>query len=66
MTSGPLLIGGVARRYGVSDETVRSWEKKGLVTPQRAGVYRVYSEEDIKHLDELRKGTKEDGGDDAD
>ncbi len=45
-----LTIGVVAEILGVSVQTLRLWETKGLVTPARKGKDRYYSEEDLTRL----------------
>jgi DNA-binding transcriptional MerR regulator/quercetin dioxygenase-like cupin family protein len=46
-----LRIGDVARLLGVSPSTVRAWERKGLVQPQRGGgSHRRYRADDIARL----------------
>jgi DNA-binding transcriptional MerR regulator/quercetin dioxygenase-like cupin family protein len=50
-----IRIGEVARRVGVSPSTLRAWERKGLVRPQRAGGrHRRYTSDDISHLRDVR------------
>jgi hypothetical protein len=44
-----LKIGEVAETVGISASAIRSWEKLGLVSPQRTGSkYRLYSKDDVK------------------
>jgi DNA-binding transcriptional MerR regulator len=60
MTSELLLIGEVARQCGISDDTVRHYEKKGLVTPAErtpAG-YRRYSAEVITRIRMIRRALR--------
>jgi CheY-like chemotaxis protein len=45
-----LTIGVVAEILGISVQTLRLWENKGLVSPSRKGKDRYYSEEDLKRL----------------
>ncbi|HUZ70322.1 MAG TPA: MerR family transcriptional regulator [Candidatus Saccharimonadales bacterium] len=50
-----IRIGEVARRVGVSPSTLRAWERKGLVRPDRAGGrHRRYTSEDIARLRDVR------------
>ena len=50
-----IRIGEVARRVGVSPSTLRAWERKGLVRPQRAGGrHRRYTSDDIARLRDVR------------
>lgn len=44
-------IGDVSSLVGVSAQTLRNWERKGLVTPSRSkGGHRMYAEEDVQRL----------------
>ncbi|MFA6449874.1 MAG: response regulator [bacterium] len=45
-----LSIGVVAEILGVSVQTLRLWETKGLISPSRKGKDRYYSEEDMARL----------------
>jgi MerR family mercuric resistance operon transcriptional regulator len=47
-----LTIGAVARRTGVSAETIRFYEREGLIQspPRRASGYRQYGEDDVRRL----------------
>jgi CheY-like chemotaxis protein len=45
-----LSIGVVAEILGVSVQTLRLWEAKGLISPSRKGKDRYYSEEDLTRL----------------
>lgn len=47
-----LTIGAVARRTGLSAETIRFYEREGLLPPpaRRASGYRQYSEVDVRRL----------------
>lgn len=44
----------VARRVGVSPETIRAWERRGLIDPvlRTPGGQRRYSESDVQRLTE--------------
>lgn len=54
-----LKIGEVADRVGISASGIRSWEKLGLVAPQRTGSkYRLYSDDDVKLLQRARYLTR--------
>lgn len=49
-------IGEAARYVGVSPSALRLWERQGLVRPTRTdGRYRLYSDEDLQHLREVRR-----------
>ena len=47
-----LTIGQVARRAGIGIETIRFYERKGLIDepPRRESGYRQYGEEDVERL----------------
>lgn len=46
-----LSAGEAARHLGVSIETLRIWERKGLISPQRTlGGHRRYSRDEIDAL----------------
>ncbi len=55
-----LSIGQVARRSGVGVETVRYYEREGLLEepPRRASGYRQYSEEVVKRLHFIKRAQK--------
>jgi len=49
--SGSYMIGVVAARYGIHPQTLRLYEREGLLLPSRTdGKTRLYSEEDIERL----------------
>jgi len=51
MTSKPLYpIGIVAEIVGVRPETLRVWDREGLVTPERWRGFRCYSDADLQRL----------------
>ena len=54
---GPLRIGELAARVGTSADTVRYYERRGLLdAPGRsAGGYRVYGERDLRRLQFIRR-----------
>jgi transcriptional regulator with XRE-family HTH domain len=60
VNGGALLkIGEVADVVGVSASVIRSWEKLGLISPQRTGSkYRLYSKQDVKLLQRARYLTR--------
>lgn len=45
-----MLIGQVSQKYGVSIETLRYYDRIGLLVPKRMNKNRYYSEEDITKL----------------
>lgn len=50
-----LKIGDVATMVGISASVIRSWEKLGLITPERTGSkYRLYSNDDVNLLKRAR------------
>jgi len=55
-----LSIGQVARRAGVGVETVRYYEREGLLEepPRRASGYRQYSDEVVKRLHFIKRAQK--------
>lgn len=48
-------IGVVARLLNVSPATLRIWEKKGVIKPQRLGKNRFYSQCDVDNLEYVRE-----------
>lgn len=42
-----LTIGSMAKRFGVTHRTLRFYERKGLIAPQRLGRHRLYSHSDV-------------------
>lgn len=56
-TKRPLTIGPVARRAGVGVETVRFYERQGLIEqpPRRSSGYREYDEDVVSHLAFIRR-----------
>src|SRR5438132_4142534 len=52
---GGFRIGEVARALGVSPSTVRAWERKGLIRPERGtGRHRRYAAADIDRLRDVQ------------
>ena len=49
-------IGDLAREYGVSLRTLRFYEDRGLIHPQREGSSRIYSGRDKTRLQMILKG----------
>ncbi len=59
---GPIRISEVARRLGIHPQTLRLYDRAGLVRPQRsAGNVRRYSGSDIDRLREILALTREQG-----
>lgn len=51
---GYYSISVVAKMFDVHQQTIRLYEKEGLITPQRtAGGTRLFSEEDVDRLEEI-------------
>lgn len=56
------MIGVAAQLCGVHPQTLRQYEKLGLVSPQRAGAKnRLYSENDIRRVKRIQRLTQEMG-----
>lgn len=51
-------IGDLAKEYGVSLRTLRFYEDKGLLTPERVGSTRLYHRRDISRLELILLGRK--------
>lgn len=55
----PLTIGRVAKAAGVNTETVRYYERLGLMPrPPRTGTFRVYAPEHIARLDFIKRSQR--------
>jgi DNA-binding transcriptional MerR regulator len=55
-------IGEVSRAVGVAPQTVRLWEREGLIEPGRTERgYRVYSEADVERLRRIKHQRKTEG-----
>ncbi len=52
-----LQIGEVAERTGVTQRTLRFYEEKGLLRPpsRMDGGFRLYSEDDVRRVEQIRK-----------
>ena len=57
LTEAYLQIGEVAERTGVTQRTLRFYEEKGLLKPpsRMEGGFRLYSEDDIRRVDQIRR-----------
>ena len=56
------MISAVADRYGIHPQTLRLYEREGLLCPERsAGNTRLYSRRDIEHLGTILNLTREMG-----
>ena len=51
-------IGELARDFGVTLRALRFYENKGLLSPQREGMNRLYSQRDRSRLELILKGKK--------
>ncbi|MFL6101000.1 MAG: MerR family transcriptional regulator [Actinomycetales bacterium] len=56
--SGELTIAQVAEEYGVTHRTVRFYEDRGLITPERRGTRRVYHPRDRVRLGLVLRGKR--------
>jgi MerR family transcriptional regulator, heat shock protein HspR len=45
----------VSRLLQVHSQTVRNWERKGLLKPQRLGLVRIFSDGDLKLCEEIKR-----------
>lgn len=54
------MISAVAERYGLHPQTLRLYEREGLLTPSRSeGNTRLYTEEDLERLEVILNLTRE-------
>ena len=51
--SDVLLIGELARRCGLSTQSIRFYEREGLIAPGRAGSFRVYAAADVRRVEAI-------------
>ncbi len=59
---GYFLISYVSQRYGVHPQTLRQYERAGLLTPMRSrGNTRLYSRNDLERLERILGLTREMG-----
>ena len=56
--SGELTIAQIAREYGVTHRTVRFYEDRGLIAPERRGTRRVYHPRDRVRLGLILRGKR--------
>lgn len=54
-------IGGVSRILSLCADTLRIWEKKGLIKPRREGKNRIYSKADIERLSTIKELIRQQG-----
>ena len=58
--SGSFMIGVVAARYEIHPQTLRLYEKEGLLLPSRTeGKTRLYSEDDLERLEFILSLTRD-------
>lgn len=48
-------ISEVSRHLHIHNQTLRNWERNGLIMPKRFGKVRVFSEADIHRCEEIKK-----------
>ena len=53
------MIGVVCEMFNIHPQTLRLYEKEGLLHPQRAGGARIYSHEDLEQIRMILNLTKE-------
>src|ERR1044071_5630681 len=59
-SKGVYMISSVAEQYGVHPQTLRLYEREGLLTPSRSeGNTRLYTDEDLERLEVILKLTRE-------
>jgi len=60
MTETPIRIGALARRAGVSADTIRHYERLGLLgkAPRSAGGYRLFSPSTLERVTLIRDGVR--------
>jgi MerR family transcriptional regulator, heat shock protein HspR len=57
-----VMISSVARQYDIHPQTLRMYEREGLITPQRSdGNTRLYDEESIQRLEAILTLTRDMG-----
>lgn len=57
---GYYMISAVAETYGIHPQTLRLYEREGLLTPSRTeGNTRLYSDEDLKQLETILNLTRD-------
>ena len=59
-TKAAYMISAVAEQYAIHPQTLRLYEREGLLTPSRSeGNTRLYTEEDLERLEVILKLTRE-------
>lgn len=48
-------ISEISKKVSVHNQTLRNWERNGLLKPQRFGHVRVFSDYDLKRCEEIKK-----------
>ena len=60
MGEGPYMISAVAQRYRIHPQTLRLYEREGLLAPSRTdGNTRLYGEEDLERLETILSLTRD-------
>src|SRR5215472_9046183 len=55
-SKGAYMISAVAEMYGIHPQTLRLYEREGLLKPSRTeGNTRLYTEEDLQRLEEMQR-----------
>ena len=61
-TKAAYMISAVAEQYGIHPQTLRMYEREGLLEPSRSdGNTRLYTEEDLERLEVILKLTRDMG-----
>lgn len=55
---GPWTIGEIAESYGVTARTLRFYEDRGLLTPERRGTARLFHQRDVVRLELILRGKR--------
>ena len=59
-SKGVYMISSVAEQYGIHPQTLRLYEREGLLKPSRSeGNTRLYTDEDLERLEVILKLTRE-------
>ncbi|MCC6389024.1 MAG: helix-turn-helix transcriptional regulator [Bryobacterales bacterium] len=59
-TKGVYMISSVAEQYGIHPQTLRLYEREGLLRPSRSeGNTRLYTDEDLERLEVILQLTRE-------
>lgn len=58
MTQKTYSIGELAREFGITNRSIRFYEEKGFLTPERAGTKRIFSAADRVRLKLILRGKR--------